>query len=104
MARLRHVDLLATPTVPIPAPRIGQSTVEIGGKTYPVLDAIWRNSFQTNLTGSPSLCLPCGLTEAGLPVSLQLIGRTFDELALLQAGAALQAATKWHQQTPILPD
>jgi aspartyl-tRNA(Asn)/glutamyl-tRNA(Gln) amidotransferase subunit A len=103
-AVLRQVELLATPTIPIPAPRIGQSTVEIGGKSYPALDAIWRNAFQTNLTGSPSLCLPCGFTEAGLPVSLQLIGRNFDELALLQAGAALQAVTEWHQQTPTLPD
>jgi aspartyl-tRNA(Asn)/glutamyl-tRNA(Gln) amidotransferase subunit A len=102
-AVLRRVDLLATPTIPIPAPRIGQSTVEIGGESYPVLDAIWRNSFQTNLSGSPSLCLPCGLTVAGLPVSLQLIGRNFDELALLQAGAAFQSVTEWHQQVPILP-
>ena len=103
-AVLRQVDLLATPTIPIPAPRIGQSTVEIGGESFPVLDAIWRNAFQTNLTGSPSLCLPCGFTEAGLPVSLQLIGRNFDELALLQAGAVFQAVTDWHQRRPSLPD
>jgi aspartyl-tRNA(Asn)/glutamyl-tRNA(Gln) amidotransferase subunit A len=99
---LRKVDLLVTPTVPITAPRIDQTEVELGGRNVSVLNAIWRNAFPTNLTGSPTLCLPCGFSRSGLPLSLQLIGRNFDELALLQAGHKYQLETDWHRRTPPL--
>ena len=55
------------------------------------LDAIWRNSYPTNLTGSPTLCLPNGFTHSGLPTSLQLIGKNFDEMTLLRVGRQLRA-------------
>ncbi len=101
-AALSKVDLLATPTIPIPAPRIGQTEVELDGASFSALDAIWRNAFQTNLTGSPSLCVPCGFSRGGLPLSLQLVGRNFDELTVLRAGHAFQAATDWHTRVPAL--
>src|SRR5690606_20595108 len=78
----QRVDVIATPTVPIPAPKIDQMEIEIAGKRMSALNAIWRNVFPTNLTGSPTLCFPCGFTADRLPVSLQLIGRNFDELTL----------------------
>src|SRR6185437_8640756 len=46
-----YVDILATPTIPIPAPRIDQAEVEIDARKMSALDAIWRNSYPTNLTG-----------------------------------------------------
>jgi aspartyl-tRNA(Asn)/glutamyl-tRNA(Gln) amidotransferase subunit A len=96
----QKVDILATLTIPIPAPRIDQSDVDIAGQTVSVLSAIWHNTYPANLTGSPSLCLPCGFTKGGLPVSLQLIGRNFDELTLLRAGHRFQLETDWHTRTP----
>jgi len=99
-AAFQKVDVLATPTIPIPAPRIDQSDVQIADQTISVLSAIWRNTYPTNLTGSPALCIPCGFTEGGLPISLQLIGRNFDELTLLQVGHRFQLETDWHSRMP----
>ena len=99
-AAFQKVDVLATPTIPIPAPRIDQSEVNIAGQSISVLSAIWRNTYPINLTGSPALCIPCGFTKAGLPISLQLIGRNFDEVTLLQVGHRFQLETDWHCRMP----
>ncbi len=53
-----------------------------------------------NLTGLPALALPCGFSPAGLPLSLQLAGRPFDEATVLRAGQAFQEATDWHRRRP----
>ena len=99
-AAFQKVDVLATPTIPIPAPRIDQKDVHIAGQAISALNAIWRNTYPVNLTGSPALCIPCGFTEGGLPISLQLIGHNFDELTLLQAGHRFQLETDWHSRMP----
>jgi aspartyl-tRNA(Asn)/glutamyl-tRNA(Gln) amidotransferase subunit A len=99
-AAFQKVDILATPTIPIPAPRIDQTEVHIAGQTISALNAIWRNTYPTNLTGSPALCIPCGFTKSGLPISLQLIGHNFDELTLLQVGHRFQLETDWHSRMP----
>jgi aspartyl-tRNA(Asn)/glutamyl-tRNA(Gln) amidotransferase subunit A len=99
-ASFRKVDVLATPTIPIPAPRIDQTEVHIAGQTVSALNAIWRNTYPANLTGSPALCIPCGFTKGGLPISLQLIGPNFDELTLLQVGHRFQLETDWHRRMP----
>ena len=96
----RKVDVLATPTIPIPAPRIDQSEVHIAGQTLSALNLIWRNTYPANLTGSPALCFPCGFTEGGLPISLQLLGHNFNELTLLQVGHRFQLETDWHSRLP----
>jgi len=99
-AAFQRVDVLATPTIPIPAPRIDQKDVNIAGQTISAPNAIWRNTYPVNLTGSPALCIPCGFTEGGLPISLQLIGRNFDELTLLKVGHRFQSDTDWHSRMP----
>jgi aspartyl-tRNA(Asn)/glutamyl-tRNA(Gln) amidotransferase subunit A len=99
-AAFRKVDVLATPTIPIPAPRIEQSEVHIAGQTLSALNLIWRNTYPANLTGSPALCVPCGFTEGGLPISLQLLGHNFNELTLLQVGHRFQLETDWHSRLP----
>jgi aspartyl-tRNA(Asn)/glutamyl-tRNA(Gln) amidotransferase subunit A len=55
-----------------------------------------------NLTGHPALALMNGLSSTGLPLSMQLIGKHFDEATILRVGAAYQSATPWHSMHPEL--
>jgi aspartyl-tRNA(Asn)/glutamyl-tRNA(Gln) amidotransferase subunit A len=90
---LHGVDVLLTPTLPIVATEIGQREVNIGAYEESVRSALTRFTGPTNLTGHPSLSVPCGTTAAGLPVGLQLIGRRFDEVTLYKFGSAYERAT-----------
>jgi aspartyl-tRNA(Asn)/glutamyl-tRNA(Gln) amidotransferase subunit A len=49
------------------------------------------------------LSIPSGFTKSGLPVGLQLVGRSFDEATILRVGAAFQRATDFHEKVPQLP-
>ena len=89
---LREVDVLLTPTVPIPAPEIGRRETTIDGHEEAVYSALTRLTGPTNLNGLPSLSIPCGTTTSGLPVGLQLIGRPFDEATLYRFGKAYELA------------
>ena len=86
---LRGVDVLLTPTLPITATEIGQREVSIEDYEELVRSALTRFTGPTDLTGHPSLSIPCGTTAPGLPVGLQLIGQHLDEAALVDdAGRA----------------
>ncbi len=89
----REVDLLATPTTPIVAPRIEEGDLEA------TLTLI-RNTNPFNLTGQPAISVPCGFTSSGLPVGLQLVGRWWEEGTVLRAAHAYQQATSWHRRLP----
>ena len=89
---LRSVDVLLTPTVPIPATEIGQRETTIDGYEESVYSALTRLTGPTNLNGLPSLSVPCGTTSSSLPVGLQLIGRPFDEATLYRFGHAYELA------------
>ncbi len=91
---LREVDVLLAPTVPIAATLVGQREVTIGDHEEPVRSAVTRLTGPANLTGFPSLSVPCGSTAWGLPVGLQLIGRPFDETTLYRFGHAYEAAAE----------
>jgi aspartyl-tRNA(Asn)/glutamyl-tRNA(Gln) amidotransferase subunit A len=54
-----------------------------------------------NVTGHPAISLMCGLSTSRLPLSLQFIGRAFDEAALLRVAAAYQRATSWSSLRPL---
>jgi aspartyl-tRNA(Asn)/glutamyl-tRNA(Gln) amidotransferase subunit A len=99
---LRQVDALVTPTVPIPAPAIGQSTVNIGQEAIAITSALSRLTRPANLTGFPAISLPCGFTQGGLPIGLQLIGGPFAESTILQLAHAYEQETTWHQRQPML--
>jgi len=85
-----EIDVLATPATPGPAPAGLASTGS------PVLNKPF------SFLGFPSLTVPCGLTQAGLPVGLQLGGRPFEELTILRAAAAYESATPWTAEAPPL--
>ena len=55
-----------------------------------------------NLSGNPTISLPAGFNNEGLPLSVQFVGRHFDEAALCQVGHAFESATDWHNHHPTL--
>jgi aspartyl-tRNA(Asn)/glutamyl-tRNA(Gln) amidotransferase subunit A len=101
-AALRRVDALVTPTIPIPAPTIGQTTADIGPEPSDITGALSRLTRPANLTGFPAISLPCGFTEGNLPIGLQLIGRPFAEATIIQLAYAYEQQTFWHQRQPML--
>jgi aspartyl-tRNA(Asn)/glutamyl-tRNA(Gln) amidotransferase subunit A len=97
---LDDVDVLLTPTLPIVATEIGQREVNIGDYEESVRSALTRYTGPTDLTGHPSLSVPCGLNGSGLPVGMQLIGRPFDEATLYRFGNAYERTTAGEPTTP----
>jgi aspartyl-tRNA(Asn)/glutamyl-tRNA(Gln) amidotransferase subunit A len=87
-------DLLAGPTTPTPAFRLGEKTTD-----PTAMYAADINTVAVNLAGLPALSTPAGFVD-GLPVGLQLVGPAFAEGALLAAAHALQQATDWHRALP----
>jgi aspartyl-tRNA(Asn)/glutamyl-tRNA(Gln) amidotransferase subunit A len=55
-----------------------------------------------NLAGLPGISIPCGFTEGGLPIGLQVLGKPFDEGKVLRVAHAFQQATDWHRRRPPL--
>jgi aspartyl-tRNA(Asn)/glutamyl-tRNA(Gln) amidotransferase subunit A len=97
---LEAVDVLVTPTTPVPAVPIGEGVVTYGGTTEPLLGALVRCTAPFNGTHLPGLSVPCGFTAAGLPLGLQIAGRPFDEVTVLRVGHAYEQATTWHTRRP----
>lgn len=85
-----QVDCLVCPTTPNTAPKIGDLTVRLGGRDENVRMATTRLVRGFNVLGYPALSIPCGLSGAGLPIGLQIVGPAFDEATVLRLGAALE--------------
>jgi len=97
------VDVFICPTLPFTATRVGETLVEISEKVpEDMLSAIMQFTGVPSLTGLPSLNVPCGFDEDGLPIGMQVIGRPFDEITLFRVGAAFQDATDFHTRAPQL--
>jgi aspartyl-tRNA(Asn)/glutamyl-tRNA(Gln) amidotransferase subunit A len=89
------VDVVATPTAPTPAFRLGEKTSD---PVQMYLNDIFTVS--ANLTGLPSISVPCGFSASKLPIGFQLTGRAFDEATLLRAADAYQRDTSFHLEQP----
>jgi aspartyl-tRNA(Asn)/glutamyl-tRNA(Gln) amidotransferase subunit A len=81
------LDAMCTPTVPMPAYAPTDTHVTIAGREEPIIDAVVRTTAPFNLSGLPVVAMPMGLTEEGLPVSVQFVGRAYQEPALLAIAA-----------------
>jgi aspartyl-tRNA(Asn)/glutamyl-tRNA(Gln) amidotransferase subunit A len=90
----KEVDLLASPTMPIPAFKIGE-------RINDPLSLYMADVFTVpiNLAGVPAVSVPCGFAGR-LPIGLQLMGPHFGEAAVLRAAHAFEAATPYHERTP----
>ncbi|MDN5687064.1 MAG: amidase [Brachybacterium sp.] len=84
-----QVDVLASPTLPIRTPRIGETVVEVGGQERGRDDELMRLVGPANLAGLPSVSVPCGMLD-GMPVSMQFLGPALGEGAVLRAAAAVE--------------
>ncbi len=94
-AFLRDYDSLLMPTTPLPA--IPLSAVDQGKAPMSLLTR------PINLLDMCALAVPCGFTAGGLPVSLQIAGRGYEEARILRIGWAFENATEWHRRRPPAP-
>jgi amidase len=98
---LQKVDLLLCPSMPL---------VPMPLKDFPPhavlaregIGRLLRHTAPFDLTGSPTISVPCGFSVEGLPLSLQLIGRHNEEGTVMQAGQAYEQATEWHKRQPAM--
>jgi aspartyl-tRNA(Asn)/glutamyl-tRNA(Gln) amidotransferase subunit A len=95
-------DLLLTPTVSVTALPVGRLNPE----HWPQHSWDWIGwagfSYPFNFTGQPAATVPAGTTAVGLPVGLQIVGRRFADLTVLQASAAFERARPWASRRPTI--
>ncbi|GAA1552120.1 amidase [Kribbella sancticallisti] len=96
----QRYDVLVTPTLPLTAFPVGQDVPD--GWFSPEWTSWTPYTYAFNLTQQPALSVPCGLTSAGLPVGLQVVGPRHGDALVLRVGQAYQAITDWHLRTPTL--
>lgn len=80
---------LLLPTVPVPATRLGATTVKVGGSEEPVRNITLRLTQLFNITGHPAITVPCDNTVEGLPIGTQLVGAAGDTAGLLDTAELL---------------
>jgi aspartyl-tRNA(Asn)/glutamyl-tRNA(Gln) amidotransferase subunit A len=97
----KRVDVFVCPTLPFTATRVRETKVIIEeGVEEEMLSAIMQFTGVPSLTGLPSLAVPCGFDDDGLPIGMQVIGRPFAEATLFRVGAAFQHVTDFHERAP----
>ena len=99
-AAVAGVDAVLAPVAPVAAPTIAESDVGNSPDAEAVIQRLTRFTRPINYLGLPSLSIPSGFTGKGLPVGMQLVGRSFDEAMLLRIGAAFQRVTDFHDRAP----
>ncbi len=97
------VDVLVMPTSPVVAQRWGENIFVHDGVEFGAAEILIRYTSLFSLTGQPALALPAGFDDNGLPISVQIVGRPFEEQTVLRAAAAVQRCTDWHLRWPELP-
>jgi len=99
---LARRDVLLAPATPLVAPVLGERETALGDGPSDVRAALLRCTRPFNFSGHPACAAPCGFTAAGLPISLQITGRAFDETTVLRVGHTYEQATDWHKRHPAL--
>lgn len=95
----QKVDLLLCPSMPS-VPMLLKDFSPQGVLSRESARPLLRHTAPFDLTGSPTISVPCGVSAEGLPLSLQLIGRHDGEGIVMQAGYAYEQATEWHKRRP----
>src|SRR5712671_5325321 len=93
------VDLLITPTTPVPPFTISELLADMDNlRTKEILSL--RNTRPFNILGLPSISVPCGFTRAGLPIGIQISGAPWAETNVLRLAHAYEQQTDWHRKRP----
>ena len=97
-----EVDALVVPVIPEPAPALEAVKSGTVDEFVARMGRFSRLTRPFNTLGLPALTVPCGLSSDGRPLSMQIVGRPFDEATTLRLGHAYQQATSWHLEGPRL--
>jgi amidase len=98
-ALFRTIDLLLIPVHPFPPPTLAM--IQTLGEKPDLVSKLQQYTCPFDMTGHPTLVLPGGFTDAGLPIGFQLVAAHLDEVTLVRAGAAFQGVTSWHRRHPL---
>jgi aspartyl-tRNA(Asn)/glutamyl-tRNA(Gln) amidotransferase subunit A len=93
--QLKTYDALITASAMIPAPAFADIAPDVP-PNWPI------QTMPFNVTGNPAMSIPTGFSATGLPLSMQIVGRAFDETTVLRIGAAFEAATGLSARRPAL--
>jgi aspartyl-tRNA(Asn)/glutamyl-tRNA(Gln) amidotransferase subunit A len=96
-AAFAEVDVLVTPTTPMPAPAIADLRANVEA-LRPAELKLLRNTRPFNVWGLPAISVPCGFTQSGLPIGLQIAAPHWCEDLVLRLAHAYQQATAWHKR------
>jgi aspartyl-tRNA(Asn)/glutamyl-tRNA(Gln) amidotransferase subunit A len=102
LAAVAGADAMIAPVAPTPAPTIAESDVGNSDDAEALIQRVTRFTRPINYLGLPSLSIPTGFSKTGLPIGMQIVGRSFDEAMLIRIGSAFQRATDFHQRVPEL--
>ena len=93
------VDLLITPTAPVPPFTISELLADMDNlRTKEILSL--RNTRPFNILGLPAISIPCGFTKTGLPIGMQISGAPWAEANVLRLAHAYEQQTDWHRKHP----
>jgi len=92
-----EVDVLVTPVMPTPAFQLGEK-IEDPLQMY--LSDLYTIS--ASLAGIPAISIPCGFSQHGLPIGLQIMGRPFEEETVLRVARAYELVTNWRKKRPTI--
>jgi aspartyl-tRNA(Asn)/glutamyl-tRNA(Gln) amidotransferase subunit A len=95
-----RVDVLATPTVPVPAPRLVDYPQTLDEVLAWEASSMLRNTRPFNAFGIPAVSVPCGRTDEDLPIGLQFAAAPWQERRALAVALAYESATDWHRRHP----
>jgi aspartyl-tRNA(Asn)/glutamyl-tRNA(Gln) amidotransferase subunit A len=87
---LKNFDILIVPTTPLTAPGFDEQTVNIGGKTLQIYQALSRDTIAFDSTGLPAISIPAGFSKDNMPVGAQIIGPPFEEEKILSLAYAYE--------------
>ena len=97
----KSVDLIITPTAPVPPFTISELLGDLDQLRAKELITV-RNTRPFNLLGLPTISVPCGFTKAGLPIGMQITGLPGGEGTVLRLANAYERATEWHKRRPTI--
>jgi len=99
-ALFQDIDLLIVPAQAFASPTVAKMATL--GEDAELLQGLLRFTSIFDMSGNPTITLPCGFTAEGMPVAFQFVANHWDEAKLFRAGHAFQQVTDWHRKHPVL--